>query len=132
MAHAQELQREVTWNCCNTFAVRGLNGTSTIVYCAAGSGSIEMIEWLRQQHGMQIDAEVLSWAAGAGKTAMCQHLRSAGCDWDIHACESANADGHLDTLRWLERMGVHGLSTMCVWLQLLMGVSLSCICHKAR
>eukprot|EP00953_Heterococcus_sp_UTEX-ZZ885_P033711 17516-Heterococcus_DN1.PRE.1 len=80
-----------------------------IVYCAAGSGSIEMIEWLRQQQSMQIDAEVLSWAAGAGKTAMCQHLRSVGCDWDIHACESATADGHLDTLRWLRENG-------CPWI----------------
>jgi hypothetical protein len=76
---------------------------------AASSGNIEMVDWLRQQQGMQIDAEVLSWAAGAGKTAMCQYLRSIGCDWDINACESAAGHGQLDTLRWLRDNG-------CPWI----------------
>jgi hypothetical protein len=47
---------------------------------AARCGSIEMVEWLRQQQGIEFGVLALSWAAGAGHIAMCKHLRSAGCE----------------------------------------------------
>jgi hypothetical protein len=72
---------------------------------AASSGSIEMVEWLRQQQGIVIDAETMSWAAGAGQIAMCQHLRSTGCEWNAEACTEAVISGELDTLRWLREHG---------------------------
>jgi hypothetical protein len=34
---------------------------------AASSGSIEVIEWLRQQQGIEMNAETLAWAVGAGQ-----------------------------------------------------------------
>jgi ankyrin repeat protein len=58
---------------------------------------------------VQIDAEVLSWAAGAGHIAMCQYLLSIGCDWHSSACKSAAGHGQLDTLRWLQENG-------CPWI----------------
>jgi hypothetical protein len=67
---------------------------------AASSGNIQLIEWLRQQ-GIELNVNTLPWAAAAGKTAMCEHLRSAGCDWDDHACSQAASYGHIATLRWL-------------------------------
>jgi hypothetical protein len=75
---------------------------------AASSGSIEVVEWLRQQQGIQINARTLAGAASAGQTAMCQHLRSLGCEWDVAACGLAAEGGHLDTLRWLREHG-------CAW-----------------
>jgi hypothetical protein len=72
---------------------------------AASSGSIEMVEWLQQQHGIVIGADVMSWAAGAGQTAMCQHLRRTGCDWNSEACAEAATAGQFDTLRWLREHG---------------------------
>jgi hypothetical protein len=68
---------------------------------AARSGSIDLVEWLRQQQGIEFDALILACAAGAGQTAMCEHLRSVGCDWDTSACGLASVGGHLNTLRWL-------------------------------
>jgi hypothetical protein len=53
---------------------------------AASSGSIEVVDWLRQQQGVVIDAGTLTSAAGAGHIAMCEHLRSIGCEWDTDAC----------------------------------------------
>ena len=72
---------------------------------AASSGSIDVIDWLRQQEGIVIDAEAMSFAAGAGHIAMCQYLRSIGCDWDSSACGCAAGTGHLDVLRWLRDNG---------------------------
>jgi hypothetical protein len=72
---------------------------------AAGSGSIDMMDWLRQQPGIVIDAEAMLFAASAGHIAMCQYLRSIGCDWDTSACAAAAGTGHLDLLRWLRENG---------------------------
>jgi hypothetical protein len=97
--------------------IEGCDWSEGVIAChAATSGSIELVEWLRQQPGIQINAEVLAWAAGAGQTAMCAHLRSAGCDWDTAACTQALEAGHYDMLRWLREQG-------CPW-----SVSEICTC----
>jgi hypothetical protein len=76
-----------------------------ITYYAAGSGSIEVVEWLRQQQGVQFDASSLRAAAHDGHIPMCAHLRSIGCEWDVDTCYSAIVCDHLDTLRWLREHG---------------------------
>jgi hypothetical protein len=68
---------------------------------AASGGSVAVIEYLRQQPGVLIDANVMAMAARNGQTAMCQHLRCTGCEWNVRACSKAARGGHLDTLRWL-------------------------------
>jgi hypothetical protein len=78
---------------------------ATIARYAAASGSIEVVEWLRQQQGIEINALVLVEAARAGHIAMCAHLRSIGCDWAPNACTAAAGSDHLDTLRWLRDSG---------------------------
>jgi hypothetical protein len=67
--------------------------------------SIEVVEWLRQEQGDEIRADVMMAAAGGGQTAMCKHLRSTGCDWNADACRRAAECGHLNTLRWLRESG---------------------------
>jgi hypothetical protein len=76
----------------------------SIACYAACSGSIELVEWLRQQ-GIAINAEVLAWAAGSGHIALCEHLRSRGCDWDADACNEAASYGDVNMLRWLRERG---------------------------
>jgi hypothetical protein len=78
---------------------------TSIACYAAKSGSIEVVEWLRQQQDIEIVVGVLIWAAAAGQTAMCAYLHSAGFDWDTDACNEAALHGHLDTLRWLREHG---------------------------
>jgi hypothetical protein len=72
---------------------------------AATGGSIEVLEWVRQQQGIVIDADAIAAAAGYGQIAMCQHLRSIGCDWDTNACTEAARCGRIDMLRWLREHG---------------------------
>jgi hypothetical protein len=79
--------------------------TERIACDAAGSGSIEVVESLRQQQGIEIDAGVMAAAALAGQTAMCEHLRNTGCGWNDAVCEQAGLYGNLDTLRWLREHG---------------------------
>eukprot|EP00953_Heterococcus_sp_UTEX-ZZ885_P021905 12184-Heterococcus_DN1.PRE.2 len=76
---------------------------------AAESGSIELVEWIRQQQGIDINARVMAAAARADQTAMCEHLRSTGCQWDATACTAATKTGAISTLRWLREHG-------CPWL----------------
>jgi hypothetical protein len=78
-------------------------------HSAAVSGSIELLEWLRPQQGIQITALTLAWAADFGQTAMCEHLLSTGCERDADACCYAAKNGRLETLRWLRGSG-------CPWI----------------
>jgi hypothetical protein len=72
---------------------------------AASSGSIELVEWLRQQQGIEIGAEVMAAAARTGQLAMCEHLRSTGCAWNDYVCAQAALYSHMSTLRWLREQG---------------------------
>jgi hypothetical protein len=77
----------------------------TVAQYAARGGSVEMVEWLQQQQGIVIDANVMKAAASADHTAVCEYLHSAGCEWDAEVCYQAARNGHVDTLRWLLENG---------------------------
>jgi hypothetical protein len=86
-----------------------------IAHNAARSGSIEVMEWLQQQHGVVIDARVLAVAAAAGHITLCEHLRSTGCDWDAAACNQAAKHRQFDMVRWLRGNGCPwDLSYVCI------------------
>jgi hypothetical protein len=72
---------------------------------AASSGSIEVVEWLRQQQRIEFGASALNAAAREGQTAICNHLRSIECDWGADTCKRATTGGYLDTLQWLRDNG---------------------------
>jgi hypothetical protein len=77
----------------------------SIAQSAASSGSIKLVEWLRQQHGIAFDSEALSWAADAGQIAMCEYLCSTGCEWHANACCYTAESGRLEMLCWLRKHG---------------------------
>jgi hypothetical protein len=64
-----------------------------------------MLDWVRQQQGVEISAMTLQMAALGGETAMCEHLRSIGCDWNADACNYAAVARQVDTLHWLRQNG---------------------------
>jgi hypothetical protein len=72
---------------------------------AAMGGSIEVVEWLRQEQGIEFNSTSIMWAADGGQIAMCQHLRSIGCEWTEDACAQAVMRGYFDTLCWLRENG---------------------------
>jgi hypothetical protein len=70
---------------------------------AASSGSMEMLEWLTQQQGIEINAGTMAGAASGGQTDM-SICAALGSEWDQKACSEAATSGHLDTLRWLRAL----------------------------
>eukprot|EP00953_Heterococcus_sp_UTEX-ZZ885_P003691 2507-Heterococcus_DN1.PRE.4 len=83
------------------------NGES-IMQDAASSGSIELVEWLRPQYGVELDHRALAAAASEGQIGMYEYLLTVGCELDFEACSRAAEGGHTDTLRWL-------LEQECPW-----------------
>jgi hypothetical protein len=79
-----------------------------VILNAASTGSIELVEWLRVEQLIRVNADVLIAAAGAGQIGMCEHLLSIGCVLDSCVCSRAAEHGHIDTLRWL-------LENDCPW-----------------
>jgi hypothetical protein len=79
---------------------------NSILADAAFGGSIELLEWLKQQlPELQYNESVMLSAAAAGQTAMCDYLYTDGCPWTSEACEMAGFYDHDQTLRWLREHG---------------------------
>jgi hypothetical protein len=76
-----------------------------ITWHAARSGSIELVNWLRQQPGMAFDSYNLVVAANNGNSAMCKHLLSIGCTWDSRTYSDLVAHGNLEALRLARALG---------------------------
>jgi hypothetical protein len=80
----------------------------SLIQDAASSGSMELVEWLRVEQHITLNADALTAAAGAGQIGMCEYLLREGCELNFEACSRAAAGGHTDTLRWL-------LEQECPW-----------------
>jgi hypothetical protein len=72
--------------------------------CAASSGDISMLKWLRAQSWCVFDAGTCTGAAQYGHLAALQHLRNDGCEWDVEliACDAA-ASGSIELVEWLRQ-----------------------------
>jgi hypothetical protein len=77
---------------------------STISLRAAESGSVELLQYLKQ-HDCEFDTETMSFASAKGNTHVCEYLLSEQCPWDLSACLYAANGSHLSTLRWLHEQG---------------------------
>jgi hypothetical protein len=77
---------------------------SEVAHIAAQSGSIALMDWLLNEHHVDVTYIVVS-AAEAGQLAMCQYLIEQGCLWCEHASWYAAQAGHCEVLRWLREAG---------------------------
>jgi hypothetical protein len=76
-------------------------GSSLRSLFAAQGGNIELMAWVLQQSGTQLDADVMMAAASKGRLLMCQYLHTRQCPWDTRSAEDAAHGGHVDLLTWL-------------------------------
>jgi hypothetical protein len=88
--------------------------TNIMMHCAAASGSIEVMQWLRAEHHVPFSASMMCSAAKCNQLAVMRYLRAEGCPWDASACTAATtycgyrgagADDELTTLQWLRDHG---------------------------
>jgi hypothetical protein len=81
-----------------------------VMWYAASSGSIDMLELLNQpDHRVKGENKtILRVAAYRGHVHICKYvheLLETGYTWDTVACSNAVSGGHLDVLRWLHENG---------------------------
>jgi hypothetical protein len=71
---------------------------------AARSGSIVMLNWLRDESWCTFDQCTCAGAAEGGHLSLLQHLRSEGCEWDNKqiACYAASS-GSIEVVDWLRQ-----------------------------
>ncbi len=75
--------------------------------CAASSGSLSLLRWMRS-HGFPWSAAAPGVAALRGHLAVLEWMGSNKCEFDCTALVGALLDNNLETLRWLCAQGVRG------------------------
>ena len=71
---------------------------------AAGSGQLEVLQWL-PANDCPWDKYTCAHAAGGGHLEVLQWLRANDCPWDEDMCEGAAEGGHLEVLQWAHANG---------------------------
>ena len=79
---------------------------SVLVNChdAAGSGSLEVLKYLRSKSAPWDEATCAA-AAWSGHLDILKWARENGCPWDRRTCDNAARHGHLGLLKWARENG---------------------------
>jgi hypothetical protein len=67
----------------------------------AESGNVELMAWVLQQPGAQLQATAMKAAVSKGRADMCKYLHAQHCPWDTNVTAGAARAGHVDLLCWL-------------------------------
>jgi hypothetical protein len=78
--------------------------TSDVADCAAGSGSIELLDYLKSEH-CAFSEDTAYNAAGLGQIAVLDYLQKEGCPWDVDVTAVAARGRHIAALKWLREHG---------------------------
>ncbi|WZN65487.1 hypothetical protein HKI87_12g70460 [Chloropicon roscoffensis] len=81
-----------------------------LVNCAAFQGSVEILRWLMEEKGWELNGLTGMWAGTGGSVKVLEHLRGRGYKFDEMACSGAAEGGHLEALKFLR-----GLDPPCPW-----------------
>jgi Ankyrin repeats (3 copies) len=76
---------------------------------AAGSGSVELMQWL-VQHDVQLNASAMRLAVYCGHLDMCKYLQSQGCSWSAELTVAAIAHNRADIVSWAVAAGLAELT----------------------
>ena len=77
---------------------------------AALQGSVEILRWLMEEKGWELNEETGFRAGMGGSVEVLEHLGGKGYEFDEGACQGAVEGGHLETLKFLR-----GLDPPCPW-----------------
>ena len=80
-------------------------GGYTMATEAALFGHTELVQWLCREQGFQMDVLMMYGAAGSGNLELVQWLRGEGCPWDTETSSNAVFIGHVKMLRWVRENG---------------------------
>ena len=82
----------------------------TLVNYAAYQGSVEILRWLMEEKGWELNRHTGWYAGRGGSVEVLEHMRGKGYKFDEEACNGAASEGHLEALKFLR-----GLEPPCRW-----------------
>jgi hypothetical protein len=83
---------------------KGCELSICLSYFAARSGSIRVLNWLKDR-GLVFDTKTCRCAAAGAHLHVLQYLQGEGCEWHEVVCSAAADNGHLTILQWLREQG---------------------------
>ena len=90
--------------------VKGAVYECDLLNYAAFQGSIEILRWLMEEKGWELNRETGWWAGMGGSVEVFEYLGGKGYEITSHACSGAARGGHLKALKFLR-----GLDPPCPW-----------------
>jgi hypothetical protein len=83
--------------------------------CAAGSGRLDVLHFLRSRGQFYSSTDVCAAVAGRGHLHVLKWLRENGCRWDTETCCKAAGSGHLHILKWARKNGCDWSESTCAF-----------------
>ncbi|WZN66380.1 ANK_REP_REGION domain-containing protein [Chloropicon roscoffensis] len=90
--------------------VEGAVYEGDLVNYAAFQGSVEILRWLVEEKGCELNKDTGMWAGHGGSVEVFEYIRGKGYGFDVMACYMAALGGHLEALKWLR-----GQDPPCRW-----------------
>ena len=90
--------------------VKGTVYEGTLVNYAAYQGSIEILWWLMEEKGWELNEDTGKWAGRGGSVEVLEYLVDRVYEFDREVCNGAAIGGHLEALKFLR-----GLDPPCPW-----------------
>ena len=90
--------------------VEGAVYEGQLVNYAALQGSVEVLRWLHEEKGFELNDRTGWWAGMGGSIEVFEHLSLRGYKFTKAACEGTAIGGHLEALKYLR-----GLDPPCLW-----------------
>ncbi|WZN64183.1 putative ankyrin repeat protein [Chloropicon roscoffensis] len=90
--------------------VKGAVYEGDLLNYAAFQGSLEILRWLMEEKGCELNKDTGKWAGRGGSVEVLEYLRERGYKFHALACAGAARGGHLKALKFLR-----GLDPPCRW-----------------
>ena len=90
--------------------VKGAVYEADLLNYAAFQGSVEILRWLMEEKGCELNKDSGLWAVRGGSVKVLEYLVGRGYEFTSEACAGAARGGHLEALKYLR-----GLDPPCPW-----------------
>ena len=90
--------------------VKGAVYEGDLVNYAAFQGSVEIMRWLLEEKGCELNKDTDERAGMSGSVEILEYLKGTGCEFNEYTCQGAARGGCLEALKFLR-----GLDPPCTW-----------------
>ena len=90
--------------------VQGAMYEGDLVNYALFLGSVEILRWLMEEKGCELNKDTSKWAGLGGSVEVLEYLEGRGYEFGRGVCDGAAREGHLEALQYLR-----GLDPPCPW-----------------